>query len=114
MTAAASRAAPTRATPTYVTAHALDRFVEARDIARRGAFPKLLDAVRDSIELAAEIVVALTGRKLVIEGRRPTHLSKYLLCPERVGLFVIESGSVVTFLRLGDQQRAWCLTHYPK
>ena len=103
----------TVASPTFVTAHALERFVEARAIDRRGAFPKLIDAVKRSIDLAAEIVVALTGRKLVIEGRRPTHLSKYLLCPERIGLFVIESDSVVTYLRLGDQQRSWCLANYP-
>lgn len=85
----------------WIVPHAL---VSYRRYYPRAYLRHLLAAVDDAVEIPIDAVVAMFGR----DGRRPTAADRYLLHPERSGVFVLEPNqregyhgqlALVTFLR---------------
>ena len=111
-------AAPSKAAPTqhkihlnYVSRHATERYRETHPSA---LFDDLINAFESGTQIDYEIVIPLTGRHV----RRPSdpkceRFSTYVLCPERLGLFVVKEGALVTYIRLGMMQAEWAAKWYP-
>lgn len=97
----------------FVSTHAMERYRETQPGA---VFKQLLTALEASVIVAAEIVVAMLARPSRSRtDPRSAERSTYLLCPDRVGLFVLsEDGAIVTYLRLGIAQRRFCEKEYPR
>ncbi len=95
----------------YVSRHATERYREAH----AGAyFEDLVKAFESGTLIDYGVVVALTGR----HGRYASdpkceRFSTYVLCPTRLGLFVVKEGALITYLRLGLPQAEWAAKMYP-
>jgi hypothetical protein len=95
----------------YVSRHATERYREAHPNA---LFDDLIAAFEAGTQIDYEIVIPLTGRHV----RRPSdpkceRFSTYVLCPDRLGLFVVKEGALVTYIRLGMIQAEWAAKWYP-
>jgi len=111
-------AAPSKAAPTqhkihlnYVSRHVTERYRETHPSA---LFDDLINAFESGTQIDYEIVIPLTGRHV----RRPSdpkceRFSTYVLCPDRLGLFVVKEGALVTYIRLGMMQAEWAAKWYP-
>lgn len=87
-----------------VTPHALDRF----RVHHPDATPSdLLLALHYGEPVEPSLALTLVGRP----GRPTT--SSYVLAPDRRGLFAIQDGRVVTYLRFQRNQREFCIAHWP-
>jgi hypothetical protein len=95
----------------YVSRHATERYRETHPAA---LFDDLITAFEAGTQIDYEIVIPLTGRHV----RRPSdpkceRFSTYVLCPDRLGLFVVKEGALVTYIRLGMMQAEWAAKWYP-
>lgn len=85
----------------------MDRFREAH---ANADFDALLASLNQSEDMPAQIATTLLQRRPDRSGIP----SRFLLSPEREGLFVVANGAVVTFLRLGLAQQEFCRRVYPR
>lgn len=95
----------------YVSRHATARYRETHPAA---LFDDLIAAFEAGTQIDYEIVIPLTGRHV----RQPSdpkceRFSTYVLCPDRLGLFVVKEGALVTYIRLGMMQAEWAAKWYP-
>ena len=95
----------------YVSRHATDRYCEAHT---GTYFDDLVKAFESGTLIDYGVVVALTGRHV----RRTTdpkceRFSTYVLCPARLGLFVVKEGALITYIRLELAQAEWAAKMYP-
>lgn len=95
----------------YVSRHATDCYCEAHT---GTYFDDLVKAFESGTLIDYGVVVALTGRHV----RRATdpkceRFSTYVLCPARLGLFVVKEGALITYIRLGLAQAEWAAKMYP-
>lgn len=95
----------------YVSRHATNRYCEAHS---GTYFDDLVQAFESGTLIDYGVVVALTGRHV----RRDTdpkceRFSTYVLCPARLGLFVVKEGALITYIRLGLVQAEWAAKMYP-
>jgi len=110
--ATSSKAAPPhKIRLNYVSRHATERYRETHPNA---LFDDLIAAFEAGTQIDYEIVIPLTGRHV----RRPSdpkceRFSTYVLCPDRLGLFVVKEGALVTYIRLGMMQAEWAAKWYP-
>ena len=109
--AASTKAAPHKIHLNYVSRHATERYRETHPNA---LFDDLIAAFEAGTQIDYEIVIPLTGRHV----RRPSdpkceRFSTYVLCPDRLGLFVVKEGALVTYIRLGMMQAEWAAKWYP-
>ena len=84
------------------------------DEAGHGPDAYLITAFEAGTQIDYEIVIPLTARHV----RRPSdpkceRFSTYVLCPDRLGLFVVKEGALVTYIRLGMMQAEWAAKWYP-
>ena len=92
-----------------VTCHAIDRYRVQHPYANNRL---VVRAVENSIEIDTPVALKLAGRNPEKSTR-----SRYLLAPDRGGMFVLEkdgyTDTVITFLRFGQVERAFTLRHWP-
>ena len=105
------KAVPHKIHLNYVSRHATERYRETHPNA---FFDDLITAFEAGTQIDYEIVIPLTGRHV----RRPSdpkceRFSTYVLCPDRLGLFVVKEGALVTYIRLGMMQAEWAAKWYP-
>ena len=95
----------------YVSRHATERYRETQPNA---LFDDLITAFEAGTQINYEIVIPLTGRH-VRRANDPKceRFSTYVLCPDRLGLFVMKEGALVTYIRLGMMQAEWAAKWYP-
>lgn len=95
----------------YVSRHATERYREAHPSA---LFDDLITAFECGTLIDYGVVVPLTGRH-VRRANDPKceRFSTYVLCPARLGLFVVKEGALVTYIRLGLAQAEWAAKMYP-
>lgn len=111
-------AAPAKAAPTqhkihlnYVSRHATERYRETHPSA---LFDDLINAFESGTQIDYEIVIPLTGRHVRRQSDpKCERFSTYVLCPDRLGLFVVKEGALVTYIRLGMIQAEWAAKWYP-
>ena len=96
-----SRSAPCRILP-----HALARF---RVHHPHASLAKVRRAVEAGERIETETALYLVGRP----GRVGATQDVYLLAPSRRGLFPVDAGTVVTYLRFQQVQEAFALEHWP-
>ena len=113
-----STASPSNAAPTkhkihlnYVSRHATERYRETHPSA---LFDDLITAFETGTQIDYEIVIPLTGRHVRRQSDpKCERFSTYVLCPDRLGLFVVKAGALVTYIRLGMIQAEWAAKWYP-
>ena len=95
----------------YVSRHATERYREAHPSA---LFDDLIAAFERGTLIDYGVVVPLIGRH-VRRANDPKceRFSTYVLCPDRLGLFVVKEGALVTYIRLGMMQAEWAAKWYP-
>lgn len=95
----------------YVSRHATERYREAHPSA---VFDDLIAAFERGTLIDYGVVLPLTGR-YVRRANDPKceRFSIYVLCPARLGLFVVKAGALVTYIRLGLAQAEWAAKMYP-
>ena len=105
------KAVPHKIHLNYVSRHATERYRETHPNA---LFDDLITAFEAGTQINYEIVIPLTGRH-VRRANDPKceRFSTYVLCPDRLGLFVMKEGALVTYIRLGMMQAEWAAKWYP-
>lgn len=95
----------------YVSRHATERYRETHPNA---LFDDLIAAFERGTLIDYGVVLPLTGRH-VRRANDPKceRFSTYVLCPARLGLFVVKEGALVTYIRLGLAQAEWAAKMYP-
>lgn len=95
----------------YVSRHATERYRETHPSA---LFDDLIAAFERGTLIDYGVVVPLTSRH-VRRANDPKceRFSTYVLCPTRLGLFVVKEGALVTYIRLGLAQAEWAAKMYP-
>lgn len=95
----------------YVSRHATDRYCEAHT---GTYFDDLVQAFESGTLIDYGVVVALTGRHIRrAADPKCERFSTYVLCPARLGLFVVKEGALITYIRLGLAQAEWAAKMYP-
>ena len=95
----------------YVSRHATERYRETHPSA---LFDDLITAFETGTQIDYEIVIPLTGRHVRRQSDpKCERFSTYVLCPDRLGLFVVKEGALVTYIRLGMIQAEWAAKWYP-
>ena len=95
----------------YVSRHATERYREAHPSA---LFDDLIAAFEHGTLIDYGVVLPLTGRHVRrTNDPKCERFSTYVLCPARLGLFVVKEGALVTYIRLGLAQAEWAAKMYP-